>query len=113
MKKISLYFSLCIFIRLLLCYAVYKYYDSKFNIILIVIYTIFSIGFTYQYITKYRKKGAFSQNIWWDFLRPIHVVIYLIVVYNLIYKYKDTYKLLLLDTFIGILFHIYFNYLKY
>tara|TARA_B100000925_G_C21632744_1_gene313749 strand:- start:209 stop:541 length:333 start_codon:yes stop_codon:yes gene_type:complete len=104
MNKISLYFGLCILIRLLLTYGVFLNYNNNFRILFVLFYFISALGLFYHFITKNRKKGAFSQNIWWDFLRPIHGTIFILVAILLYYKYKNTYMLLLIDTLIGIYF---------
>ena len=104
MNKITLYFGLCIFIRLLLTYGVYLNYNNNFRLLFVLFYLFSGMGLFYHFITKNRKKGAFSQNIWWDFLRPIHGIIFILVAILLYYKYKNTYILLFLDTFIGIYF---------
>lgn len=110
-KELSIYFGICIITKLLLVYGVKNTIYSKKRYIFMIIYTIFAIGLLYQYITKYRKKGAFNQSIWWDFLRPIHSIIYLIVIYLIYNKNKLSYLLLLLDIIISIIFHIKYRYL--
>ena len=108
-KSISYYYFICILLRLYLTFLIYKYY-LIYNKQLIILYFIFFLGFSYQYISKIRKKGAFNQSIWWDFLRPIHALNFLIISILLFYKYKNTYLLSLFDTFLGIPFHFYYRY---
>ena len=108
--KIGKYFIICILVRLMIVYIVYlilhnkiKYNNNflfKFSIII-----LFIIGFSFllQYLTKIRDVGAFNQDIWWNFLRPIHGYLYILSSY-LIYKNdKKAIYLLLLDVIIGIL----------
>lgn len=104
MNKISLYFGLCVVIRLLLAYGVYLNYNNNVRLLFALFYLLSGAGLFYNYITKHRKTGAFSQNIWWDFLRPLHGIIFIFSSVLLYYKYKNTYVLLLIDTIIGIYF---------
>lgn len=104
MIKISLYFGLCILIRLLLTYGVFLNYNNNLRLLFALFYLFSGIGLFYHFITKNRKLGAFSQNIWWDFLRPIHGIIFILSSMLLYYKFKNTYILLLIDTLIGIYF---------
>ncbi len=104
MNKIILYFSICILVRLLLTYGVYLSYNTNYRLLFVIFYIISAIGLLYHFVTKNRKMGAFSQDIWWDFLRPVHAVIFLISAFLLYNKYQYTYILLLIDTCIGIFF---------
>jgi hypothetical protein len=76
-------------------------YNSNWRYILVVFFFLASVGFTYLYITKKRKRGAFGQKIWWDFLRPIHALLLFISGVMLTLKLKETYLLLLADALIG------------
>ena len=104
MKKISLYFSFCIFIRLSLILIIY--YTLQFHKLWTGLLLIMGLGFLFQYITKYRKKGAFNQNIWWDFLRPFHSITHLYSAYLIYNKNTNFVYVLLLDVIVGVLFHI-------
>ena len=108
--KIGKYFIICILVRLMIVYMVYLILNNNIrynNNLLLKFSTIilFIIGFSFllQYLTKIRDVGAFNQDIWWDFLRPIHAYLYILSSY-LIYKNdKKAIYFLLLDGIIGIL----------
>ena len=104
MNNISLYFGICVTIRFLLAYGVYLNHNNNFRLLFALFYLISGVGLFYHHITKRRKTGAFSQNIWWDFLRPLHGIIFILSSILLYYKYKNTYILLIIDTLIGIYF---------
>lgn len=108
--KIGKYFIICILVRLMIVYMVYLILNNKIKynnnfLLKISIIILFVIGFSFllQYLTKIRDVGAFNQDVWWDYLRPIHGYLYVLSSY-LIYKNdKKAIYLLLLDTIIGIL----------
>lgn len=105
-KIISLYFIICILIRLLLTYTTYKNYNNNYRYLLIIFYLISSIGLLYNYIKNNRIIGVFGETVWWQNYRLIHSVIYIIVCILLFYKYKCSWKLLLLSVIIAIYGHI-------
>ncbi|MBI96702.1 hypothetical protein CL656_06125 [bacterium] len=111
MKNISLLFLLCILIRLLLIYLSLLSYETKYNILFSILYLFFGLGELYQYISKHRKIGGFGQKIWWDYLRPIHGIIFLISSFLIYNKNNSVKYLLIFDTLIGIIGHIYNYYL--
>jgi len=110
-KKISYYFAICIFTRLLLTYSVYKNYNNKFRYFLILFYLIAGSGLLYQFIKNDRVIGAFGEKVWWQNYRIVHTIIFFIVCYLLYIKNKNAWKLLLLDTLISLGGHIINNYL--
>lgn len=63
-----------------------------------------AIGFIYIYLTGSRETGAevFGEKIWWNNLRPIHAVLYLIFAYSAITKNKNAWTWLLLDVLLGL-----------
>ena len=69
-------------------------------------------GFLYIYLGGYRKKGGetFGQKIWWNNLRPIHSILYLIFAYLAINKSNHSYKPLLLDVIIGLISFLFYHY---
>ena len=104
---ISFYFSLCIIIRISLIYLAYiSLYSPYLNPFFSLFYLTIGVGSAYQYITKYRKYGAFGQKIWWDYLRPFHAIFYLFASF-LIYTKNTLFVLvLIIDTLMGIVGHI-------
>ena len=108
---VKLYYALCIIIRLFIAALTYLLYDSNYRIIFVIFYLLASIGTLYLYFTKIRKDGAFNQKIWWDFIRPIHGILFFVIASLLYIKYKYTYIIVIIDTLIGIPFHIKYRYL--
>jgi hypothetical protein len=63
-----------------------------------------AIGFIYIYVSGSRKTGVEvgGEKIWWNDLRPIHALLYLLFAYNAIYKNADSWKYLAVDVVIGL-----------
>ena len=66
-----------------------------------------AIGFIYIYLTGSRQTGAevFGEKIWWNNLRPIHALLYLLFAYNAIKgnnKYNNAWIYLLVDVLLGL-----------
>ena len=63
------------------------------------------IGFIYIYLTGSRKTGAevFGGKIWWNNLRPLHALNYLLATYMLHKNIKRPEYVILFDTIIGLL----------
>ncbi len=73
-----------------------------------------AVGFLYIYFTGSRQTGAevFGEKIWWNNLRPIHAVLYLLFAYNAIIGNKKSWIYLLVDVLLGLssfLLHHYLN----
>ncbi len=95
-------FIFCVLVRLLLVYIAktIKIENLKY---LGYGTLIPAIGFIYIYITKSRKRGieVGNKKIWWNPLRPIHGILYLLFSIAAINGYNLWY-LLLLDVIVGI-----------
>lgn len=102
-KRFLLFIIGCIGIRLLLVIVVKKI-DKKYLPYLGVIGLIPAIGFMTIYLGNYRKIGpeTFGEKIWWNNLRPIHSLLYLMFSYLAITKNNDSWKPLLIDVVIGL-----------
>ena len=61
-------------------------------------------GFLYIFVTGSRKTGleVGGDKIWWNWLRPIHAILYLLFAYNAIIKNRQSWKYLALDVSIGL-----------
>jgi hypothetical protein len=96
-------FIFCVLVRLLLVYIAktIKIENLKY---LGYVTLLISIGFIYIYITKSRKRAIELNNkkIWWNPLRPIHGIFYLLFSIAAINSYNLWY-LLLLDVMIGVI----------
>ena len=101
------FFIICIIVRLILVYAA-KYIDKSLLQIVGYITLIPSIGFIYLYLFNKRKTGleVGGRSIWWNKLRPIHGVLYLLFSIYAIKKENFAWIPLLVDVILGILFYI-------
>ena len=74
----------------------------------------FSLGFIYLYLMDLRKTGleVFNRKIWWNDLRPIHGVLYLLFFMYSIKKKQYSWIILLIDVIIGLTSFLYFNYVS-
>jgi hypothetical protein len=71
-----------------------------------------AIGFFYLFLTGSRKTGAevFGDKIWWNDLRPLHGLLYMLFVYNAINGSKFAWIFLLIDVIIGLVSFLSFHY---
>ena len=71
-----------------------------------------AFGFIYIYLTGSRKVGAevFGEKIWWNSLRPIHAILYLLFAYNAINGNKMAYQYLLIDVIFGLVSFLFHHY---
>ena len=102
-KRFLLFLIGCIGVRLLLVYI------AKNIDITLLKYTGYllllpAIGFMYIYLTGIRKTGAevFGDKIWWNNLRPIHELLYLLFAYNAINGNRKAWIFLLIDVLLGL-----------
>lgn len=105
--NIKLLFGLCVLVRIIIALVIYKY---PLQIFVLPLFAI-GLGFVYQIIYNPRKKGAFGQSIWWGFLRPIHALAYLLTGIMIYTKNNYAPYVLLIDVFIGMVFHVYYRYM--
>jgi hypothetical protein len=88
-KRFILFLFGCIPTRLAIVYLS-KVISTEYLPILGYLSLIPAIGFIYLYLTGSRKTGAevFGDNIWWNNLRPIHALFYLLFAYFILSLYK-------------------------
>jgi hypothetical protein len=62
-----------------------------------------AVGFIYIYISGIRQTGAevFGDKIWWNNLRPIHGLLYLLFAYNAITGNTGAWVYLFIDVLLG------------
>lgn len=112
-KRFLLFIFGCILTRLLIVYIVKK---TPKNLLpyLGLLGLIPGIGFLVIYFGKYRKTGGetFGEKIWWNNLRPIHSLLYLIFVYLALNKNKNSYIPLLIDVIFGLVAFIIYHYMN-
>ena len=71
-----------------------------------------AFGFIYIYLTGSRQTGAevFGEKIWWNSLRPIHAILYLLFAYNAINGVKSAWIYLFIDVVIGLISFLVYHY---
>lgn len=104
---LNYYYGICIFIRFILAFFVYYSYMIQLRYVFILFYFIIGIGAIYQYIVKTRNIGAFNNHVWWDNIRPVHSILFLMTSAGLLYKYKYSYIFILMDTLVSIVYRYY------
>ena len=100
-------FIICIIIRFILVLLA-KYVNKNVLQILGYISLIPAIGFIYLYLFDKRKRGleVGFNKIWWNKLRPIHGILYLLFAIYAIKKEDFAWIPLLIDVLLGIIFYV-------
>jgi len=103
----------CIGIRSLFV-IIAKYINEKYLKYLGYLALLPAIGFIYIYLTGIRKSGpeTFGDKIWWNNLRPIHAILYLLFAYNAIIGNKKAWIYLLVDVLFGLISFLIHHYVK-
>lgn len=102
-KRFLLFLVGCIGTRLLLVYIA-----KNVNITLLkymgYLLLLPAFGFFFLYLTGMRKTGpeVFGDKIWWNNLRPIHGLMYLLFSYNAIRGNKNAWVYLFIDVLFGL-----------
>jgi hypothetical protein len=73
---------------------------------------VISFGFIYIYANNKRQSGneVFGDKIWWNDLRPIHGLLYLLFGICALNKNPNSWIILLFDVMIGLFSFLYFHY---
>ncbi len=102
-KRFLLFLIGCIGTRLLLVYIA-KNINTTLLKYMGYLLLIPALGFFYIYLTNSRKTGAevFGNKIWWNHLRPVHGLFYLLFAYNAIHGNKNAWIYLLIDVIFGL-----------
>lgn len=102
-KRFILFLMGCIGSRLLLVYIAK---NIKVKLLKYMGYLLLlpAIGFFYIYLTGIRETGleVFGDKIWWNHLRPIHGLLYLLFSYNAIHGNKSAWLYLFIDVLFGL-----------
>ena len=111
LKRILLFTLLCIPIRILLTYMAMTC-DKKTLNLMGVLALIVSFGFMYIYVTGGRLTGSETMGdpIWWNFLRPVHALLYCIFAIMAINSKKNAHVPLAIDTTIGFLAFMHYHF---
>lgn len=110
-KRFLLFLLGCIGLRLLLVF-ISKNIKPKYLQIMGYIAIIPALGFILIYLLNLRKTGreTMGEKIWWNNLRPIHGILYLLFAYNAINRNRDSWQYLLIDVVIGLIAFIIYHY---
>jgi hypothetical protein len=103
-KRFLLFLIGCIGIRLFLVYIA-KNISIKLLKYMGYLTLFPAIGFIYIYLTGIRQTGpeVFGDKIWWNNLRPIHALLYLLFSYNAINGNIGAWIYLFIDVLIGLI----------
>ena len=113
LKQQKLFLFLCIPFRILLVILA-KYISPNYLPYLGYISLIIAIGFASIYLTNSRKTGpeVFGGQIWWNYLRPVHSLLYFLFAYNAIIGNKQSWIFLLSDVVIGLISFLIYHYVN-
>lgn len=102
-KRMILFLTVCIGSRLLLAYIA-KNINNELLKYMGYLLLLPAIGFIYIYLSGIRNTvtGAFGQKIWWNNLRPIHALLYLLFSYNAINGNNTAWTYLFIDALVGL-----------
>ena len=112
-KRMLMFLIGCIGVRSLLV-VLAKYINIKYLKYLGYLALVPAVGFIYIYLTGSRKTGGetFGEKIWWNNLRPVHAILYLLFAYNAIIGNKRAWIYLLADVLFGLLSFLIHHYLN-
>ena len=73
-----------------------------------------AIGFIYIFISGLRQTGVevFGGKIWWNALRPVHALLYILFAYNAIIGNKMAWIYLFVDIIIGLSSFLIYHYVN-
>jgi len=110
-KRFAMFLFLCVPTRLYLSYFAKGATANQLKAIGYIA-AIVGVGFMTIYATGSRKTGLETQGakIWWDSLRPVHGILYLLFAYLAMKGDRSAYKLLVADVIIGLLSFISYHY---
>lgn len=105
LKRLLLFFIGCIGVRLFFAYLA-KTIDLKYLPYLGYLALLPAFGFLYIFFTGSRQTGpeVFGEKIWWNYLRPVHGLLYGLFAYNAIMKNANAWIYLLIDVILGFSF---------
>ena len=110
-KRFLAFLLLCIPVRIAFVFIA-KSIDKKYLPYLGYIGLIIGLGFMYNFIFTKKRGGTFNQIAWWNDLRPVHSIFYLIFASLALSKNKEAYVPLLYDVIIGFISFISHHYIE-
>lgn len=112
-KRFLLFLFGCIPTRLFIMYVA-KIASLQYLPILGYLALLPAIGFIYLYVSGARTSGpeTFGDKIWWNQLRPIHALFYILFAYNAIHKIPTAWLYLMYDVVLGLCSFLIYHYLN-
>jgi hypothetical protein len=109
-KRFILFLFGCIVVRFLFVFIAKKY--QKYLPFMGSLALLVSIGFLYVYFSKSRITGqeVFGEKIWWNDLRPVHALLYLLFAIFALNKVSYSWVFLFVDVLIGLVSFLLFHY---
>ena len=103
-KRFLLFLTACMGTRILLAILAKKA-NKSLLLIMGVLALLPVIGFFYLFFSGKRKTGVetFGAKIWWNNLRPVHGILYLLFAFYAIRGDRKAWLFLLLDVIIGLI----------
>ena len=104
LKQQILFLSGCITTRILFVILA-KYLSPKYLAYMGYLFLLPAIGFAMIYLTNSRKTGpeVFGGKIWWNYIRPLHSILYFAFAYNAIVGNSIAWLYLLADVILGLI----------
>ena len=109
-KRFLAFLLLCIPVRIAFVFIV-KSSDKKYLPYLGYIGLIIGLGFMYNFIFTKKRGGTFNQIAWWNDLRPVHSIFYLIFASLALSRNNKAYVPLLYDVIVGFISFISHHYI--
>ena len=111
-KRFILFLLGCIGTRLLLVYIA-KNIDVNLLKYMGYLLLLPAFGFIFIYLTGIRKTGdeVFGDKIWWNNLRPVHGILYLLFSYNAINGNKNSWIYLFIDVIFGLISFLIYHFI--
>jgi len=110
-KRFMLFLLGCMFARALIVLAA-KYIDKQYLPYMGIVATIVAVSWIYLFMFDLRKTGpeVMGQEIWWQKIRPIHALFYLIFAYMAFKQSDKAWVPLLVDQLFGLSAFLFFHY---
>lgn len=110
-KRFILFLFGCVIVRLLLVYFITQLSTRHLQWTGIVALVV-AASWVYIYLTNSRKTGpeVFGESIWWNHLRPVHALLYLLFAIFALRKDRNAWKFLVVDVSLGLTAFLYHHY---
>ena len=112
-KRFLLFLLFCIPTRLAIAILA-KNININYLPVLGYIMLIIALSFLYLFLSGKRTTGpeTFGDKIWWNKLRPIHAMFYILFAYYAINKNRNAWIFLLIDVIFGLISFLIFHLIK-